>query len=198
MKLLKLTLVAICLLFVAQCKKESQNTGSSTPADIKPESKEYVRFDVEGISGLSSFVFQDADGYSFKGYHDRCPLSPTYVLHETKKAVDPDNNPRFSIFFGTASQPSRFKDGIKVKQYSVKDLSDGNAMIGFCHNKVNDGGLCASTMNNNTGNKFEISKIETVDGIEYALGSFTIYAHTPAPNNTTYFWIKNGKFRIKL
>ncbi len=181
------------------CKKEAiKNNEFKTPSNVSPNAKEYISFEVEGLSGLTSFVFQDVDGYTFKGYHDRCPIAPTYVLHEVKKTIDPDNNPKFSIFMGTASQPSKFKDGVKVKKYEVKTLNDGNAMIGFCHNSVNDGGLCSSTMNNNSENAFEVVKIETIDGIEYAFGTFKIYAHTPAPNNNIYYWLKNGKFKIKI
>lgn len=185
-------------LFIVCCKKESIKNDNNLSNEISSNAKEYVYFEIEGLDSLSKFVFQDVEGYAFTGYHDRCPISPTYVLHEIQKPSDPYNNPRFSIYLGTASQPSKFKDGVKIKKYSVLNLNDGNAAVSFCHPSVNKGGLCASTMNGTNGNLFEITSIVVEDGKEYALGTFEIYAHTPSPGNTEYFWLKKGVFRIKI
>jgi hypothetical protein len=186
----------LLLLTLTQCKKDTDN--NQLPSDISPLAKEYIYFETEGLAGLSKFTFQDVDGYGFTGYHDRCPLSPTYVLMEVQKPVDPYNNPQFSFFFGTASQPSKFSDGIKVQTYAVNSLDADNAAVGFCHSTVNAGGLCASTMNTTPGNKFEIERIETEGSKQYAVGNFEIYAHTPSPGNTVYFWMRKGQFRIEL
>jgi len=186
----------LLLLTLTQCKKES--TSTQLPPNVSPSAKEYITFNVEGLSGLTTFTFQDVDGYVFTGYYDRCPLSPTYVLHEVEKPTDPYNNPRFSIYLGTAKQPTKFSDGVKVQPYAVNSLQDGNAAVSFCHNNVNDGGLCASTMNTTPGNYFEVEKIETEGTTQYAVGKFGIYAHTPSPGNTVYFWMREGHFRIKI
>lgn len=186
----------VILLFASGCKKDSDV--SDRPAGVSENAKEYIAFEVNGVTGLDNFVFQDVDGYSFNGYYDRCPLVPTYVLHEVEKTSDPYNNPRFSIFLGTASQPTKFSDGVTVGQYQVVSLEDKNAAIGFCHPTVNAGGLCASTMNGTAGNYFEILSIETEGSSQYAVGKFKIYAHTPSPGNTLYFWLENGQFRIKI
>jgi len=69
----------LLLLTLTQCKKES--TSTQLPPNVSPSAKEYVTFNVEGLTGLTTFTFQDVDGYVFKGYHDRCPLAPTFVLH---------------------------------------------------------------------------------------------------------------------
>ena len=187
---------ALLILTLSHCKKE--NTTTDRPSDVSASAKQYIYFENEGLPGLTKFTFQDVDGYGFAGYYDRCPLAPTYVLFEVQKPVDPYNNPQFSIFLGTATQPTKFSDGVKVKKYTVKNLEDGNAAVGFCHSKVNDGGVCASTMNTTPGNSFEIERIETEGIDQYAIGKFEIYAHTPAPGNTVYFWMRNGKFRIKI
>lgn len=192
----QIVLLSFIALSLFQCKKESSK--NDEPAGLNPNTKEYVSFDIEGLDGLSSFLFQDADGYKFKGYHDKCPISPTYVLHQVEKSTDPYNNPQFSIFLGTATMPTKFKDGVKVQTYQVKDLTNNNAAITFSHSRVNKGGLGSSTMNGTAGNEFEITKIETIDGIEYAFGKFKIYMHTPSPGNKEYYWVKNGKFKIKI
>lgn len=187
-------------LSLVQCKKEEtkKETKIDAPSGLNPATKEYIAFDIEGLNDLNSFLFQDADGYVFKGYHDKCPLTPTYVLHTVQKAIDPYNNPQFSIFLGTDKQPSKFKDGVKVQTYATKDLSNNNAAISFVHARVNKGGLGSSTMNGTAGNEFAIIKTEIIDGIEYAYGTFKIYMHTPSPGNTEYYWVKNGKFKIKI
>lgn len=188
--------LSVLLLGLTQCKKD--DSGIEEPKGLKSNTKEYISFDIEGLSGLTEFIFQDADGYVFKGYHDKCPITPTFVLHSVQKATDPDNNPQFSIFLGTDKQPTKFKDGVKVQTYQTKDLSNNNAAVTFVHSRVNMGGLGSSTMNGKAGNEFEITKIATVDGVEYAYGTFKIYMHTPAPGNKEYYWIKNGKFKIRI
>ncbi len=196
----KIIICIIVALSLVQCKKEKAEvvTQDDVPIGLNPATKEYITFDINGLSGLANFMFQDADGYVFKGYHDKCPLTPTFVLHTVQKAIDPYNNPQFSIFLGTDKQPSKFKDGVKVQTYQTKDLSNNNAAISFVHSRVNKGGLGSSTMNGTEGNEFAITKTEIIDGIEYAFGTFKIYMHTPAPGNTEYYWIKNGKFKIKI
>lgn len=166
----------LLLLTLTQCKKES--TSTQLPPNVSPSAKEYVTFKVEGLTGLTTFTFQDVDGYVFKGYHDRCPLSPTYVLHEVAKQTDPYNNPRFTIYLGTAKQPTKFSDGVKVQPYAVNSLQDGNAAVSFCHNNVNNGGLCASTMNTTPGNYFEVKKLKRKELPNMPLGNSNIRTHS--------------------
>lgn len=199
----QLTIVLFIILIAFSCKKDKTPSPASTSSItatnqslIKSNSTEYIIADIEGINGSSKLNLQDGNGIVFARYYNHCPVSMPFTLMQANYDTANPNNETVSFLFYANQMCTTFKEPITTGIYTTNNITLGNVGVMYTHPNVNANGQGSSIDNFGTNNTFEITKIETINGIEYASGSFSVKMLLP-PNWNSSFWFKNGIFRFK-